>query len=339
VALQTDTESEALYKAFVKVRGGVADLSAGVSSTATVALEQLGLSFDKLDGTEEQFYAIIDSLANMEDQTKMLSLANDIFGERFATNLLPLIYAGTDAINEYKQEFESTGAMTEEQISQLSEFDNVLNKLKMQYGNLALQLGSSLLPLMETFAQILTEDLLPVLKEIVGWFEGLSEEQQQALVTLLLIMAALSPTIKLISNLTKGISTLVSWLGSLDKATVLTYGKWVLLGAAVGSLLSVIANWSKMNAVQKVVGLLGALSAAALAAAVAFGVFHSSWSIGVAVAGIIAGIAAATAAVICTSVDHLVFQLGRVKSHRHILYRQSGTVMLTNHGVDHVDQR
>ena len=62
-------------------------------------------------------------------------------------------------------------------------------------------------------------------------------------------------------------------------------------------LFMVIANWEKMNPIQKIIGLLGALSAAALAAAVAFGVFHSAWSIGLAVAGIVAGIAAATAAV------------------------------------------
>ena len=47
VALQTDTQSEDLYKAFVKVQGGVADLKTGIQSVSTQALQQLGLSFDK----------------------------------------------------------------------------------------------------------------------------------------------------------------------------------------------------------------------------------------------------------------------------------------------------
>lgn len=297
VALQTDTQAEDLYKAFVKVRGGVADLQTGVKSVSTEALQQLGLSFDQFSGQEDQFYAIINALATMEDQTKMVSLANDIFGEKMATNLFPLIYAGAEAINEYKQEFEETGALTEEQIQQLAEFDNVLNELKTQYANVGLTLGESLLPLMKEFADIAKDDILPALKGVVDWFKSLDEGQQKTLISLLLLTAALSPLLSMTSKTIKGISEMVTWLQKLDVATLATAGKWILLTAAIGALIAVIANWSKMNTVQKVIGLLGALSAAALAAAVAFGVFHSAWSLGIAVAGIVAGIAAATAAI------------------------------------------
>lgn len=297
VALQTDTQSEYLYKAFVKIQGGVADLQTGVESVSTKALNQLGLSFDQFSGKEEQFYGIIDALSKMEDEAKMVSLANDIFGERMATNLFPLIYAGTDAVNEYRTEFEKMGSLTEDQITQLAEFDNVLNDLKTQYLNVGLQLGSSLLPVMQEFSDFLTSDVLPVVRDLVDWYKSLDEGQQKVLLSLLLMTAALSPVLKLMSSMGGVTSSVIQWLAKLDKATLLTYGKWMLLAAAIGSLFAVIANWERMNSVQRVVGLLGALSAAALAAAVAFGVFHSSWSIGVAVAGIVAGIAAATAAI------------------------------------------
>lgn len=303
VALQTDTQSEALYKGFTKVQGAVADLKTGVQSVSTQALEQLGLNFDKLKGKEERFYAIIDALSKMEDQEKMLSLANDIFGEKMAVNLLPLIYAGTNAVNEYRTEFEELGHLTDEQIQELAEFDNVLNELKVQYGNVALQLGSSLLPVMKEFSGILTEDVLPLLRELVEWYKSLDENQQKVVLSLILFLAALSPALKLLSSVGSTVSSVIQWLGKLDKATLLTYGKWVLLAAAVGLLFAVIANWEKMNPIQKIIGLLGALSAAALAAAVAFGVFHSAWSIGLAVAGIVAGIAAATAAVAAAGKD------------------------------------
>ena len=297
VALQTDTEAETLYKAFTKVRAGIADLATGESSTATKALAQLRLDFKQFDGTEEQFYAIIDSLANMEDQTKMLSLANDIFGERFATNILPMIYAGTDAINEYREEFETLGALTEEQVTELAEFDNVLNNLKTQYSNVGLQLGSALLPVMETFADILANDILPVVKDIVGWFEGLDEGTQKWVVSLLLLLAILSPALKLLSGFSGAISTVIKWLARMDSAMLSSYAKWGLLIASIMTLFTVLANWSKMDTTQRIIALLGALGAAALAAAVAFGVFHSAWSIGLAVAGIVAGITAALAAV------------------------------------------
>lgn len=297
VALQTDTQSEALYKGFTKVQAAVADLKTGVQSISTQALEQLGLDFDKLQGKEERFYAIIDALSKMEDQEKMVSLANDIFGEKMAVNLLPLIYAGTDAINKYRTEFEQMGALTNEQVEELAEFDNVMNELKTQYANVTLQLGSKLLPAMEEFSDVLTEDVLPIVQELVEWYGGLDEGQQKVLWSLILLVAMLSPALKLFSSVGGVISTVIKWLGKLDTATLLTYGKWMLLAAAIGSLFQVIANWSNMNPVQRIVGLLGALSAAALAAAIAFGAFHSAWSVGAAVAGIVAGIAAVTAAV------------------------------------------
>ena len=303
VALQTDTQAEALYKGFVKVQAGVADLKTGVESVSTKALQQLGLSFDQFSGKEEQFYAIIDVLSKLEDQEKMVSLANDIFGEKMAINLLPMIYAGTDAINQYRTEFENMGALTDEQIQELAKFDNVMNELKTQYTNVTLQLGSALLPVMQEFSTILTEDILPYVKELVEWYKGLDENQQKFYLSLLLIVALLSPALKLFSSVGGVISSIIKWLGKLDAATLATYGKWILLVAAIGSLFSVIANWSNMNPVQKIIGLLGALSAAALAAAVAFGVFHSAWSIGIAIGGIIAGIAAATAAVAAAGKD------------------------------------
>lgn len=297
VALQTDTQSEYLYKAFVKVQGGVADLKTGVESVSTKALDQLGLSFDQFSGKEEQFYAIIDALSKLEDQEKMVSLANDIFGERMATNLFPLIYAGTDAIKEYRQEFEQMGALTDDQIQELAQYDNVLNELKTQYMNVTLQLGSGLLPVMKDFSNILVEDILPVLRDLVGWYRDLDKEQQKIIISLILMTAALSPCLKLLSSIGGITSSVIKWLGGMDKATAISTGKWLLLGAAVGSVFMTIANWSKMNDAQKVIALLGSLSAAALAAALAFGVFHSAWSVGLAVAGIVAGIATATAAV------------------------------------------
>lgn len=294
VALQTDTEAESLYKAFTKVRAGVADLSSGVSSVSTKALEELNLDFRKFDGTEEQFYAIIDSLANMEDQTKMLSLANDIFGERFATNLLPLIYAGTDAINDYREEFESMGALTEEEVEELAEFDNVLNDLKTQYANMALQLGSGLLPVMRDFSEILVDDILPVLKEVVDWFKGLDENQQKAIISLLLLTATLSPALKLLSNVGGAISGIITWLGKLDKATIASYSKWLLLVGAIASIFGLVKNWSQLSTIEKV---LYSLATAAMVAAAAAAAFHASWSVGLSVGAITAGLAAAVASV------------------------------------------
>ena len=52
-----------------------------------------------------------------------------------------------------------------------------------------------------------------------------------------------------------------------------------------------------MGTLEHVIAIIGILTAAVLGAAVAFGAFHSAWSLGLAVTGIVAGITAAVAAI------------------------------------------
>ena len=67
---------------------------------------------------------------------------------------------------------------------------------------------------------------------------------------------------------------------------------WIaaLATLAVG-LIEVTKNWNKMTSLQKVVTILSSVAAAASAAAIAIGIFHTSWSVGLAAATIAAGIA------------------------------------------------
>lgn len=71
----------------------------------------------------------------------------------------------------------------------------------------------------------------------------------------------------------------------------------VALAAITVAIIDLAHNWDKMNGVQKVVAVLGALVAAAFAAALAVGALQSSWSMGMAVAAIVAGILAMTLAI------------------------------------------
>lgn len=210
VALQTDVAAEDLYKSLVKVRAGVADIASGTTSTASAALQSLKLNLDSFDGTEAQFYAIIDALANMDDKTQMVALANDIFGDKLANNILPLIYAGTDAVNEYCAEFDTLGAMTNEQVAALAEFDNVMNKIKTSLKNVCGQIGASLLPLMQSIANAIETSVVPKLQKLAEWFNSLTLGQQKFALAALVVVAALAP-------LTLGIGKLVGAVGNIIK--------------------------------------------------------------------------------------------------------------------------
>lgn len=71
----------------------------------------------------------------------------------------------------------------------------------------------------------------------------------------------------------------------------------IALAAAGVGLSLLIANWGDMSTWQKIIGIIGVATTAILGLAMAFGAFHSAWSLGLAAAGITAGIAAIVASI------------------------------------------
>ena len=297
VALQTDTDSEVLYKAFVKMRAGATELATGGTSVASAALAKLGLDLQSFEGSEEQFYAIIGTLADMEDKTQMVAIANDIFGEKLANNLLPIIYSGSDAIAEYAREFDNLGALSDEQVASLAEFDNVMNNINVRLSNTKLQLGEALLPVMETVAGILDTTVIPLLRDFSEWFSNISPTTQGAIVALLGFIAIVSPLLIAIGKISNGVSGLITLFGKLTVAQWQAAAGFAALMASAALAFDLVKNWESMSWVEK---LLKGLALAALIAAAAVTVFHASWSLGIAVgaiaAGVVAGIAAVNAA-------------------------------------------
>jgi hypothetical protein len=261
VALQTDVDAENMYKALTKVRAGLSDIATETSSTAAVALQQLGVDFASFDGTEEQFYAIVSALSDMDDKTQMVAIANDIFGDKLANELLPMIYAGTDAINEYCDEYEELGALTDEQTSALAEFDNVMNKIKTQLSNVAAQIGASLLPIMEEIAGIISDVIVPKLQALADWFNSLSLSQQEFALSALLVVAALAPlavgigkiitlagnVIKIIPKISAALSTLAAHpiiliIGVIAAILVVLYTRCEAFREAINNIISTLTD-------------------------------------------------------------------------------------------------
>lgn len=263
VALQTDVQAEDLYKAFTKVRAAAADMATGTSSTASNALRQLNLDFEAFDGSEEQFYAIANALANMSDKTQMVAIANDIFGDKLATNLLPLIYAGTDAINNYRNEFDESGALTDEQVSKLAEFDNVLNKIMTQLSNVTAQIGASLLPIMEALSNVVSTTIVPKLQQLAEWFNNLSLGQQKFALAALAVVAVLAPLTLGIGKLVTAVGSIIKILPKLGAAmSTLAANPIILIIAAVVAVLALL--YTKCEAFRESINNLASTLGAVL---------------------------------------------------------------------------
>lgn len=298
IALQSGVETEQLVKSIAKARDAVGTALAGGTNTASKALQTLFGDLSKIPtGTEEAFTAIIEKLSQVEDSTMQAYYANEIFGERLATNLIPLINNGADRLAQLGEEFESIGYLSNEQVQALADFDDELNIMRERLELAKTELGIAMLPIMEQFADILTDVVVPAIKSISEWFSNLSEPMQKVITFALLLTATLSPVLLVMSKIVGVIPKMITLFSKLNTTVGRLSIAFIGISTALGLIAAIFENWAGMNTIQKVISILGILTTVALGAAIAIGAFHSVWSLGLAVAGIVAGISAVIAAV------------------------------------------
>ena len=295
IALQSGVETEQLVKSIAKARDAVGTALAGGTNTASKALQTLFGDLSKIPtGTEEAFTAIIDKLSQVEDSTMQAYYANEIFGERLATNLIPLINNGADRLAQLGEEFESIGYLSNEQVQALADFDDELNIMKERLSLAKTELGIAMLPIMEQFADILSNVVVPAIKSLAEWFGNLPEPIQKVITGALLLVAGLSPVLFIMSKIVGVVPSLIKMFTSLRSASLATYAGIASLAAALGLVFDLIGNWSEMSALEKV---LKSLALAFLVAAAAATIFHASWSLGLAIGAVTAAVVAGIAAI------------------------------------------
>ena len=295
IALQSDVPAEQLYKSMTKARDAIGTALVGGTSTAKTALESLIGDLTKVPtDTEGAFNTVIMALANVEDSTLQAYYANEIFGERVATQLIPLLNQEADGLAELSREFESVGYLSNEQVRALADYDNELNKVNTRLANAKTELGLAMIPIMERFVDLLENFVIPAIKSITAWFDSLSPSMQGVITNGLLLVASLSPVLLILSKIIGVIPALgkaLQWLKGHVDATQLGFAA---LAGAIGLTFDLIGNWKQMSTVEKI---LKSLALAALVAAAAVTVFHASWSLGLAIGAITAGVVAGIAAI------------------------------------------
>ena len=294
LALQSGVDTEYLAKALVKARATMADLSAGTSNTATQTLEKLGISAKQFGSDEEMFDGILQALAKVEDSTLQTAYANEIFGDRIATQLLPYINAGAEDLAKWNAEFDALPSLTGEEAAALAELDDTFNRLNLTMQYAGAQLGEAFAPLMERIVVFIEENVVPVIEKLAEWFENLSPGMQNTILAMLGIIAVAGPLLILIGKMAPGLKVLTNLFLNMNKAQLLVVAGYAAMAGAAALAFYMISNWANMSWVEKV---LSGLAIAALVAAAAVTVFHASWSLGIAVGAIAAGVVAGIAAI------------------------------------------
>lgn len=294
LAMQGGVDVEVFTKALVKMRAATADIAAGTSNKATESLFALGLDPSKFSSTEEMVNAITSALAAMEDKTLQAAYANEIFGDKIATEMLQYINTGAAELAKWNAEFDAMPILTGEEVESLAGLDDQFNRLTTSIGKASAELGEAFSPIIERGIGWIEEHVIPAIEELAQWFSGLSDSGQDMIIGLLAAVALTSPVFTFFGKMSSKIGGLIKSFSELDKARLKTGLGFAALGAAVGFAFDIMANWGEMTVLERVMKTLGL---AALAAAAAMTVFHSSWSVGLAVGAITAAVAAGIGAI------------------------------------------
>lgn len=271
---------------------------------ATANLLQAGLTENRLQAAVEGLAGAviqfpdtlnIESLADSLQETLATGSATGQFAE-----LLDRLGIGAENFNENLAQCTDQAQKQDLALSVLAHgglmesYDSWLenNQALADNRQATLDLQTEMANLAETIQPLMTT-ILEVAKELLGWFNGLDDDTKKAAVSVALLVAAISPLAGIVSNVLQVLPTFVGLVDGLNAKTSLLVLAFLTL---VGLAGAVIAAWDDMSNLEKAASVLGLVTAAAFAAALAMGAFHSAATMGVAAAAVVGGIALVVAA-------------------------------------------
>ena len=208
-------------------------------------LQALGVAIRNEDGSMRDatsvWYDAIKALGKVENATERDQLSMELFGKS-AMEMAGIVDDGGEALRALGEEAEATGTiMSGEAVADTVKFNDAIDKLKATAVQSFMKAGATL-----------AEQLLPALEKLVGWiskalewFANLDGTTKTVILTVLGLVAALSPVLSLISTIT-------SVLPMLKIAFAAITGPVGAVVAAIGALIAIgvtlYKNWDTIKA-------------------------------------------------------------------------------------------
>jgi len=262
VAAQAGVDWEIYNKGIIKARAALLDLSSGISNNATKAVQSLGISLENFSSQEEMIDGVMTALAGVKDKTLEAAYANEIFGDKIANEMLPYLNAGAEEIQKFKSEFEGMSYLTNEQVKSLATLDDTIYLLKQSLSNVVLQIGASLSPLIQSLTEYVNANVIPMLQRLADWFNNLTVGQQELVIKILLVTAALAPLATGIGKIVSLVGNIIKILPQLGAAfSALAAHPIVLIIAAIAAVLLIL--YTQCEAFRESINnLIGTLTSA-----------------------------------------------------------------------------
>jgi len=143
----TGTSLESFEKGIKRMQGTIFDAKLGLS-TATDSLDELGLSFEDLEGKQpqEQFKLLGDAIGGIADPTMKAAIASKLFG-RAGTQLIPLFDEGAESMRKMAEDAKFLGIVITDDMAKSAEvLTDQLARSKSSMKGLQLTIGQALAP-------------------------------------------------------------------------------------------------------------------------------------------------------------------------------------------------
>lgn len=219
------------------------------------SLKRMGVDMKALAAgtvdTETVFNASIKTLAEMDDSQMQAALAAELFGDRVAKKLLPLIQSGTDDLEAMRKRAHDLGIiMSDEDAAAAEAFGDNLEDLQAAVGGLFRAIGVKLIPIANQWV----EKAIASVAGVQSWVR-----ENKHLVAQLLVFGGGVVTIMTVLSLFAGGLILVGrTITALSVIMGLLTSQPMLIISAIGLLyLAWVSNWGgiqdKTEAVWKVI--------------------------------------------------------------------------------------
>lgn len=218
-----------------------------MDSTSTSVIEawdKLGVSVKDSSGnfrdSDLVFEETVKALSQIENETERDVLAMTLFGKS-ADSLAGIIDDGGESLRQLGEEAEKAGLiLSQDALDSANEFNDSIDTLKAKaagtFAGVGNEIAQMLIPVMD--------DLAGVMEKVLKWIQSLDEDQLKMLTTILLLVAAISPALSIMSKMAKTISflsgTVIPAFGSA--LSFIAANPIILVIAAIVALVALIAT-------------------------------------------------------------------------------------------------
>ena len=240
------------------------DSARGGTGSAADAFKTLGVSVTDINGNlrdnEDVFYDTIDALGKMQNETERDALAMTVFGKS-ATDLNPMIEAGSDKLRDFAQEAHDMGyVLDKDALDSLGRVQDEFDRFGKQMESVKNQIAAGVAPAIERGMKKLSDAV-----KRINW-EKVGEQMGNAFNALIDALDWIIQNGTLVKSLLTGIvsamaankvATFVQQIGSLitalKGATVAQQGMnaaananpYVLLATAIVACGAALISWQK----------------------------------------------------------------------------------------------